>query len=114
MIIDWQNSPDEAARYSVFDMENGECLDRTLKIFYADDEAGILRCYSQDERGSLYLADPVTKLRIDRESFVHKTTDGKELYPLEGGVLMEREPEIAWREIKWPIRIRPREASEVC
>lgn len=54
MIVDC--SSDKVARrlYSVVRADTGECLDH-MAIWYADDEAGIIRCYLRDEAGKHYM-----------------------------------------------------------
>lgn len=54
MIIDFQSDSKTARRYNVLCARTGECLNH-WHIFYADDEAGVVRCYVADEAGGLYL-----------------------------------------------------------
>jgi hypothetical protein len=112
MIIDFQNDPGKAACYSVFDAETGECLDRTFPVFYADDEAGIVRRYLRGENGRGYLRDPLTKQLITGAVFENQDKSGKKTYQLENGEESDREPEVAWEEIKRVIKIRPKPQEE--
>jgi hypothetical protein len=111
MIIDIKKNSSDAS-YSVFSARTGECLDQQFRIFYADDEAGIIRCYLTDENGSVYLRDPATKQKLNTKEFLGWTKDGKKLYPLMDGTWTEREPEVAWEEIKRAIKIRPKPQEE--
>jgi len=55
MIIDFKNDWDHARRHDVIDPLTGEEL--TEPIFYADDEAGVIRFYLKDGRGAYYRGD---------------------------------------------------------
>jgi hypothetical protein len=52
MIIDYRNDEAHARNYDVIDAATGESLSG-LKIFYADDAAGLIGCYRQDADGVL-------------------------------------------------------------
>jgi hypothetical protein len=54
MIIDFHTAPWVARRYDVLDAVTGDKLNGWA-IFYADDEAGIIRCYSRDSAGVIEL-----------------------------------------------------------
>lgn len=54
MIIDYRKDPAHACQFSVFDSATGKKID-DLCIWYADDQAGIIRTYRRTEDGSLEL-----------------------------------------------------------
>lgn len=54
MKIDYRNNPYMAARYEVIDTETGENLNH-LRIYFADDEAGVIRRNLVNDKGAMYL-----------------------------------------------------------
>jgi hypothetical protein len=54
MTIDFRADPDHAAGHGVLDAATGEDLSH-LRIWYADDAAGIIRVYDADEHGLPFL-----------------------------------------------------------
>jgi hypothetical protein len=61
MIIDIDADPARASLYRILDAETGKDLNH-MRIFYADDEAGLYRHYLADESGFL-LVDEGGELR---------------------------------------------------
>lgn len=57
MIIDMSADAQFACRHCVLDAETGERLDERFGIFYADDEAGLIRYYPDDEVVRAYYRD---------------------------------------------------------
>jgi hypothetical protein len=97
MIIDYEKDPETARGLSVFDARTGECLDKSLLYYFADDVAGYLLCRKRDEKGRRYLWDSRTHERID-------------------GVIPESDPrspfiEVAWERVDRKIVIRPKECA---
>ncbi len=53
MIIDYKNKISDCFAWDVLDAETGENINH-LRIFYADDEAGLIRRYLKDSNGKPY------------------------------------------------------------
>jgi hypothetical protein len=60
MVIDFKADAAHAFQFSVFDAETGRKLDGELSIFYADDQAGILKVYQRDGHSNTFVIDPET------------------------------------------------------
>jgi hypothetical protein len=97
MTIDYKANPAHAKRFSTFDAETGECLDRE-RIFYADDEAGLYRRHIANEAGQGYVWDSRDNRRLTG-------TFGDPRNPVP-----DECREVAWEEVRRAIVIRPRGA----
>lgn len=107
MILDWEADPAYASLYDIVDADTGESLPMGGygSVFYADDDAGILRLYLKDEDGKFFMArqdSPETKVSDD-EPWTKTPRDGEGLtVPVC----------LAWREEKRRFRIvRKREEN---
>lgn len=56
MVINWLRDPAHALDFAIFDHITRKRLDTEFAIFYADDQAGIVRYYQRDSDG-VFLRD---------------------------------------------------------
>ena len=97
MIIDYKEDPEHAWEHEILDAETGEPLPMEYpwnKVFYADDEAGILRHYLCDGAGKVLIA-------LESDPFV----------PLKVGDPITEPTCPAWQEVNRKIKIVAKEAA---
>lgn len=64
MILDLKANPDDRNRFDVIEKSTGANIGAELAIFYADDDAGLIRYYV--EKDGVFQQDPVTRHPIKR------------------------------------------------
>jgi hypothetical protein len=84
MILDIKANPRDARRYKILDAATGKDLGAVLPIWYADDEAGVIRVHDHD--------------LTPQGQFIFRTVPAGD--------------EVAWTEYRRAIRIVPREGND--
>lgn len=103
MIIDYQEKGSAAGSFEIIDLATNDPL--TIHppygdVFYADDEAGVIRFYLRDADGNFFMAsesEPTVPLADDRP-WEERDRDDNLLNPVC----------VAWREERRAIRIVPK------
>jgi hypothetical protein len=66
MVIDFRKDASHALRFAVFDAATGQRLDHRLAIFYADDEAGVIKHYRRLPAGAYVGRDGLPEVIEER------------------------------------------------
>ena len=108
MIIDYQTDAAHAELYDVVNAGTLEDLTKAMRIFYADDAAGIVRHYLRDTFGNPYWWTKDGHYQVYFDWPKRPSSRQVPFARLPGNEVEERtenDIEIAWEEIQRPIRI---------